>query len=282
MNKIWTISLVILITLMVAGSIVAISTQRGNEPTEAPDFVTEPPTTGGTQGTELPTTQPTPTEPTPTEPAPTEPAPTEPTPTEPTPTEPAPTEPTPTEPAPTEPTPTEPTPTEPAPTEPAPTEPAPTEPVPTEPAPTEPAPTQPPRTEPKASDFTVYDAAGNAVKLSDYFGKPIVLNFWASWCSPCKMEMPEFQQMYEALGQEVHFLMVNLTGYDSVSGANAVLQQGGYTFPVLYDLALSGADTYGITAFPTTVFIDAEGYVMAKYVGAMSREALQYYLDMIR
>ena len=50
-----------------------------------------------------------------------------------------------------------------------------------------------------APDFTAYDAEGNAVKLSDYFGKPLVLNFWASWCGPCKSEMPEFQAKYEEL-----------------------------------------------------------------------------------
>ena len=60
-----------------------------------------------------------------------------------------------------------------------------------------------------APDFTVYDASGNPVKLSDYFGKPIVLNFWASWCGPCQMEMPDFQEKYEALDGQVQFLMIN-------------------------------------------------------------------------
>lgn len=96
------------------------------------------------------------------------------------------------------------------------------------------------------------------------------------------MEMPEFQQMYESYGQEVHFLMINLTGYDTVSDAKAMIRQGGYTFPVFYDYLLDGADTYGVSAFPTTVFIDAEGYVMATYVGAMNGTTLRYYLDMIR
>ncbi|MDQ9824562.1 TlpA disulfide reductase family protein, partial [Acinetobacter sp. 163] len=63
----------------------------------------------------------------------------------------------------------------------------------------------------QAPDFTVYTVDGEAVKLSDYFGKPIVLNFWASWCGPCKMEMPEFNKMAETLDGEVQFLMVNMT-----------------------------------------------------------------------
>ncbi|MBP3544577.1 MAG: TlpA family protein disulfide reductase, partial [Lachnospiraceae bacterium] len=62
-----------------------------------------------------------------------------------------------------------------------------------------------------APDFTVIDAEGNEVKLSDMRGKPVVVNFWASWCGPCKMEMPEFEEVYKELGDEVHFMMVNLT-----------------------------------------------------------------------
>ena len=60
----------------------------------------------------------------------------------------------------------------------------------------------------QALDFTVQDWEGNMVKLSDFFGKPIVLNFWASWCGPCKMEMPDFNELYLELGEDVHFLMV--------------------------------------------------------------------------
>ena len=78
-----------------------------------------------------------------------------------------------------------------------------------------------------APDFTAYDADGNAVQLSDYFGKPLVLNFWASWCGPCKSEMPAFQQAYE---QEdgVQFLLVNMTGgRETQADAEALLAQEG-------------------------------------------------------
>ena len=61
-----------------------------------------------------------------------------------------------------------------------------------------------------APDFTVYDLDGNEVHLSDFIGKPVVLNFWASWCGPCKMEMPDFNEKYLEIGEEVQFLMIYL------------------------------------------------------------------------
>ena len=134
-----------------------------------------------------------------------------------------------------------------------------------------------------APDFTVYDASGNPVKLSDYFGKPIVLNFWASWCGPCQMEMPDFQEKYEALNGQVQFLMINMTdgSRETVTSASEFIKDQGYTFPVFYDTETDAAAAYRANSLPTTYFIDANGYVIARATGAISGDTLQRGIDMI-
>jgi len=134
-----------------------------------------------------------------------------------------------------------------------------------------------------APDFTVYDADGNAVHLSDFRGKPVVLNFWASWCGPCKMEMPDFQAKYEELGDSVEFMMVNATdgGRETVDTAQAFLEEVGYSFPVYFDSDYEANYAYGVTGLPTTFFINAEGYVEAYAPGAIPADLLQQGIDMI-
>ena len=140
--------------------------------------------------------------------------------------------------------------------------------------------TEPTEPEPVlAPDFTVLDWDGNEVKLSDYFGKPIVLNFWAHWCGPCESEMPEFNGVYEELGGEVTFLMTHVGS--EVEEGKAKVTENGYTFPVLFDNESAAANFYGIGAYPTTIFINAEGHIKAYYIGAMDRDLLQRGIDMI-
>jgi len=133
-----------------------------------------------------------------------------------------------------------------------------------------------------APDFTVYDLDGNAVHLSDYLGKPVVLNFWASWCGPCKMEMPDFDEAYAELGEDIHFLMVNVTtGRETLESASKFIEEQGYSFPVFYDTESDAAATYGTYSLPTTYFIDAEGYAIAHAIGAINSHTLQRGIDMI-
>ena len=134
-----------------------------------------------------------------------------------------------------------------------------------------------------APDFTVYDLEGNPYQLSDFRGIPVVLNFWASWCGPCKMEMPDFDEKAKELERKVQFLMVNLTdgSQETVETASAFIAAQGYTFPVFYDTDQSAAYAYGVYSIPTTYFIDAEGYAVAYAGGAIGADVLQKGIDMI-
>ena len=134
-----------------------------------------------------------------------------------------------------------------------------------------------------APDFTVYDLEGNPVKLSDFQGKPVMLNFWASWCGPCQMEMPDFEEVYKTYGDQVHFLIVNLTDgqQETVESASAFIEEKGYTFPVYYDTDIDAAAKYGVSAVPVSYFINAEGRFVAWAQGAMDADMLQQAMDML-
>lgn len=136
---------------------------------------------------------------------------------------------------------------------------------------------------PVVPDFTVYDLDGNPAALSDFFGKPIVLNFWASWCGPCKMELPDFQEVYEEQGSDVQFLIVNLTDghQETVETASGYLAQEGYSFPAYYDTQRSAAAAYGVNAIPCTYFIDANGCGIARASGAIDAQTLRKGIRMI-
>ena len=128
-----------------------------------------------------------------------------------------------------------------------------------------------------APDFTVYDYEGNAVKLSDFRGKPIVLNFWARNCIYCTMEMPDFQAAYEKYGEDVVFLMVCFTSFSDrgVEYEKAYIDENGYTFPVYYDTEDSAVRRYGISSIPQTFFINRDFDLYTYIPGMASAELLE-------
>ncbi len=134
-----------------------------------------------------------------------------------------------------------------------------------------------------APDFTVQDGEGNSVKLSDFFGKPIVLNFWASWCPPCKAELPDFDDAYKKYDGEVVFLMVNMTDnqMETVEVAKDFIKTYGYDLPVYFDVDYEAAMVYGVRSIPQTYFINAEGEAVASATGMISAAQLEQGIGMI-
>ncbi|HEX6030790.1 MAG TPA: TlpA disulfide reductase family protein [Tepidiformaceae bacterium] len=130
----------------------------------------------------------------------------------------------------------------------------------------------------RAPDFALPDvrAPGQVRKLSDFRGKPVVLNFWATWCGPCKAEIPEFQEAQDTLGEGVVFLGVNYRespqkATDFLNGLNA-------TFPSLVDGGGKVAEHYRVSGLPVTYFLDKDGVVVHIEIGSVSVDELETYL----
>ena len=135
-----------------------------------------------------------------------------------------------------------------------------------------------------ADDFSVYDKDGNEVHLSDYRGRPVVVNFWASWCPPCKQEMPAFQKMWEKYGEEITFLMVNETDgeRERMDTAQAYVDENGYKMDFFFDLDQDAAYTYYLMYLPRTLFIDAQGNLVQDQVGQMTESELEHKIEKLR
>ena len=129
-----------------------------------------------------------------------------------------------------------------------------------------------------APDFSLKDLDGNTVKLSDYRGKIVFLNFWASWCGPCTSEMPEFEKVHRQFSKEgdAVILAVNLTdGFrETEEKARKFIADNGYTMKVLLDTTGSAAKDYGIYSIPTTYVINRDGSIVTYMEGARPGKVL--------
>ena len=133
-----------------------------------------------------------------------------------------------------------------------------------------------------AVDFNLTDQNGNTHTLSQYKGKTIFLNFWGTWCPPCRAEMPDIQKLYEEFDQEGEDALVilgvaapNLGKEKSEDGIKTFLEENGYTYPVLMDTEAELFQTYGITSFPTTIMIDRDGNLFGYATGQLNEETMR-------
>ena len=134
-----------------------------------------------------------------------------------------------------------------------------------------------------APNFAVLDDKQKSVSLLDYAGKPVLINFWATWCGPCASEMPAFDAAFAEYGEDIQFMMINLTdgGRDTVESVQTYMEENGYSFPVYYDTEMNAMKTYGAYSIPMTVLVDAEGNLLGGYRGALPESILQEGIDLL-
>ena len=128
-----------------------------------------------------------------------------------------------------------------------------------------------------APDFSLQDLNGNTVTLSALQGQVVAVNFWATWCGPCRLEMPALQARYASL-QASGFTVLAINFSDTQEAAERFAGELGLTFPVLIDPGDTVNDLYRVRGYPTTFFIDRDGMVARQHVGYMSEGQLEDYL----
>ena len=127
-------------------------------------------------------------------------------------------------------------------------------------------------------DFTLADLEGSSVTLHELIGQPLILNFWATWCAPCRIEMPHLQNTFQAR-QADGLLLLALNQDEAIPDIDAFYEEFGLTFPALLDEGTRTAKNYGVgRILPTTFFINAQGQITAVHRGPMTQEQIDGYL----
>ena len=134
---------------------------------------------------------------------------------------------------------------------------------------------------PAATDFVFTDQNGNTLRLSGFYGKPTVINFFATWCPPCQAELPYFNKAYLNYGDRINFLVIDLIddSGESVENGLSFVSANGYSFPLYFDSFDEGYGAYGSGYIPVTVLISADGHLIDSHVGGMSETEVQAIMD---
>ncbi len=132
-----------------------------------------------------------------------------------------------------------------------------------------------------APEITLETTDGQTLNLSDFKGKPVLINFWATWCPPCRAEMPDFQAVYRELGDDVIIFSVNAASQDN-GDVNAFMEEFGITFPVLLDKTGLAGVTYNVRGLPTTIFVDRNGVINEVFTGGLNKAYLEAKLSELK
>ena len=134
----------------------------------------------------------------------------------------------------------------------------------------------------QAPGFSLKTLDGGRMSLADFKGQPVLINFWASWCVPCRLETPELIRAYRAHQSEgLVILGVNLTSEDAMPDITSFVAEFGVPYPVLLDETGEVSQTYRMRGLPTSVFVDPEGVITEVYIGGMTHETIEQLLESI-
>lgn len=128
-----------------------------------------------------------------------------------------------------------------------------------------------------APDFELASIEGGDVKLSDFRGEVVLVNFWATWCGPCRVEMPALQSRFEAYDGDLVILAVD--NDEPLERVSAFVDELGLTFTVLLDLGANIQELFLIRGYPTSIFVDADGIIQFIHIGIMTEDQLDGYLS---
>jgi len=131
-----------------------------------------------------------------------------------------------------------------------------------------------------APDFELDTLSGDSMSLSSLKGKKVIINFWATWCPPCRSEMPDMQKIQDEHNGDVVVLAVNLTNSESsIDTVDKFVSELGLTFPVLLDQKGQINNQFEVLSYPTSYFVDEEGVIQTKFVGALTYDQMNEFLN---